>query len=791
MAASGTVVELRVHGVSGTPPEALLSCPTEFLEEVAGDKSAGFYRRQPWIEDATSGPPGAWRKVLEAYSWGGLTSGPASRAVWLLFLPFISINLAHWMLPPATKQRFASTVSVGLLRLIALSFTLTLMLAAAVAVMDVMVWQCMGLDYCGSTLGPLSFMVSAPRGVQVALSAVPLVVVIAVLWRLGRENTRLVGTPPNPAVMADEVPLESDTFWSNDPSVLRLRACHVMAWTAGLGALTLAVPARYAATPGVHAVGLALLAANGVVLAIAVLTTAWNRATARGGVGADWLTRPLLMLRWVSLVLLVGSLAWVATADIAYPPAPSHFPGLRGAIYVVLATQVVLLLGLFVFTALSVRGRRMSPSGEQGDGYRPTLGGFTAPFVALIGWLIGGGFSVGVGLWTAQVLGNAVLSTAAARSETASRTATLASDTASFADKAAALKADAPLIVPPPYFWAAVAIALLIVVAIVTGVWLWWWITRRQARAELRSVLADYPGTADTDSRAKQVATSRAWASLTDIGTTIVAGLALFTVAVMLALAAWYLSDSGGFGSLPTYSPALTNASVFITVSLATGLVLLAVQAFRDRQLRRAVAVLWDVITFWPRANHPLTPPCYAERTVPELLDRLRALTAAGDTRVVLVAHSQGTVIAAATLLQDDESTAHRVALMTFGSPLRRLYARNFPAYFGTDALPRLRRRQEPRWINLWARTDPIGSWINDDRDRSLQEALQEVDYRVLDVQSLTPRADGTYPPICGHSGFWTRPEYRDAVSMLETVLLPAGSTTDTSEAAYPSKELL
>src|SRR5690349_15969747 len=115
MAARGTVVELRVHGVSGTPPEALLSCPTEFLEEVSGDKSAGFYRRQPWIDAATSAATGGWRKQLEAYSWGGLTSGPASRAVWLLFLPFIFINLAHWMLPPA-KQRFAAAVSVGLLR---------------------------------------------------------------------------------------------------------------------------------------------------------------------------------------------------------------------------------------------------------------------------------------------------------------------------------------------------------------------------------------------------------------------------------------------------------------------------------------------------------------------------------------------------------------------------------------------------------------------------------------------------------------------------------------------------
>lgn len=158
---------------------------------------------------------------------------------------------------------------------------------------------------------------------------------------------------------------------------------------------------------------------------------------------------------------------------------------------------------------------------------------------------------------------------------------------------------------------------------------------------------------------------------------------------------------------------------------------------------------------------------------MPELLERLQTLTAAVDTRV---------------------------ALMTFGSPLRRLYARNFPAYFGTGALPRLRQRlgqdrrlsrQAPRWINLWARTDPIGSWVNDDRDRSLQAALEEVDHRVLDVQSLTPPAEGTYPPVCGHSGFWTRPEYRDAVNMLEASLLPAGSTTDTTAAAYPTEELL
>jgi pimeloyl-ACP methyl ester carboxylesterase len=262
-------------------------------------------------------------------------------------------------------------------------------------------------------------------------------------------------------------------------------------------------------------------------------------------------------------------------------------------------------------------------------------------------------------------------------------------------------------------------------------------------------------------------------------------------VAVMAVLAAVYLSEEGGYDSLPGYSPTITRASVFITLSLATGLVAVAVQAYRDRQMRRVVAVLWDVITFWPRANHPLTPPCYAERTVPELLDRLRVLVSDPDTRVVIAAHSQGTVIAAATLLQHDDDTRDRVALLTFGSPLRRLYARNFPAYFGTDALPRLSGRQQPRWINLWALSDPIGSWVRDNDDRGINAALAGVDFRLRDVEALTLRSDGTYPPICGHSGFWVRAEYQQAVTELETKVTPAGIETDISGTPVPSEKAL
>jgi pimeloyl-ACP methyl ester carboxylesterase len=186
-----------------------------------------------------------------------------------------------------------------------------------------------------------------------------------------------------------------------------------------------------------------------------------------------------------------------------------------------------------------------------------------------------------------------------------------------------------------------------------------------------------------------------------------------------------------------------------------------------------------------------LTPPCYAERTVPELLNRIQTLAAEPDTRVVLAAHSQGTVIAAATLLQRDGQAREPVALLTFGSPLRRLYARNFPAYFGTEALPRLADRQRSLWINLWALSDPIGSWVLDDGENDMAAALQHVDVRLRDVESLARRSDGSYPPICGHSGFWVRDEYYDAVTQLETNINPAGVETDVRGTPQPTEQAL
>ena len=310
--------------------------------------------------------------------------------------------------PPNARP---AAISVALLRLIALSFTLTLMLATALAVMDLFAWQCLNLDDCAARLGPFLLLTVLPRNVRTALSAVPLMIVIVVLWMLGREDLRVAGNPPpSPAVTKGDVPLQ-------DKHILEQRL---------LGAAAACLP-RDGVDGGTgrpHARGAGDATPRRRVRARSA-SVCWRPTACFWP--SQWRSRPgirrpheaaealikltprLLKLRWISLALLVASLIWVAVTEADYPSAPTQLPGLRGAIYVMLGVQVGLLILLLVVRR-ALPGCRSSPP----EGYTPTLGGLTAWFVALIGWLIGGGFSLGIGLWTAQILGTPVISTAAA-----------------------------------------------------------------------------------------------------------------------------------------------------------------------------------------------------------------------------------------------------------------------------------------------------------------------------------------------------------------------------------------
>ncbi|HVF15086.1 MAG TPA: hypothetical protein VM942_10830, partial [Acidimicrobiales bacterium] len=132
----------------------------------------------------------------------------------------------------------------------------------------------------------------------------------------------------------------------------------------------------------------------------------------------------------------------------------------------------------------------------------------------------------------------------------------------------------------------------------------------------------------------------------------------------------------------------------------------------RDGVFAQVLGNVWDVLTFWPRRFHPLAAPPYAERAVPELRWVIRRRRRA-DRPLVVVAHSQGTVLALAAIGAELRHSPARgpVSLLGFGSPVGTLYASMFPAYFGQDQRRETARRIEAsggRWWNLFRATDPI-----------------------------------------------------------------------------------
>jgi hypothetical protein len=206
----------------------------------------------------------------------------------------------------------------------------------------------------------------------------------------------------------------------------------------------------------------------------------------------------------------------------------------------------------------------------------------------------------------------------------------------------------------------------------------------------------------------------------------------------------------------------LTNLGTWLVSGFALALLLLGRAAYRTLRLRRVVGILWDLGTFWPRGAHPLAPPCYAERAVPDLVRRATWLAEGGT--VLLSAHSQGSVLSAAALLQMPPAAVKRVCLLTYGCPLHRLYARYFPAYFDESTLEWLRLYLPGRWTNLTRPTDPIGGPVFP----AAAGAGRRVDRALADPVSFgCPPQDTVPPPLLQHSEYWADPAYYAAVREL------------------------
>ncbi|WP_406079880.1 hypothetical protein [Micromonospora sp. NBC_00858] len=731
-------VELRVHGVSGVTAERILDHP--IVVRVAGDTHAGFFRPRPGSGVAGGATPGV---TVEAYHWGSLTAGAAVRsASMLLLLPFMLGNLAIWLRPPGQDRWGLLGV---LCRLLAGTLTATFVLAIVGVTLDLIGWQCVPYPGCRASRPYLAWLYTLPPGPRLALLALVPLLALRVVWAIGVRSARAFeGFGPSsaqPPAPGQTEGLEDAGFWHDERTIGWLRQVHV-----ALGVGTLNVSLLAGISPGGVGVSghiVQFVAAVGLLVFCVVLlclpvpaTTAW--------------TRRLLRSVWAATagvsVLCLGSAALAGAA----PSGSGKLPGYEGAAAGVVAAQGVLLVVLTVVTYARQR--------TAGAHARHFLRGLGTPIMAASAVSVGAAFTATLVYRTADALDHGDIPDP-------------------IRPNASSL---GPLEPPVAYWWAALAgLAALLVGAAAASATL---LLSRQRRRRLaaRVVERDYPNVpAQEQNRLRLVRETIARSRFTEelgpvlIAFLVIASLGLVTVALdLIGIGPTQLAARlGGRGGAPAVVAAyVTDAGVWVISLLVICLMVLGFRAYRSSQTRRVVAVLWDLGTFWPRTVHPFAPPSYAARTVPELAKRVTGLAAHGP--VILSGHSHGSVLAAATILQLPPSVLSRVSLLTYGSPLRRTYARLYPAYLGPQTLCDLGERIGWRWRNLWRDTDPISGPIfpgASDAPRSCADpAADDVDIRLRDPRSLTiDPADTVPPPVERHWPYHTQAAYQAAVREL------------------------
>jgi hypothetical protein len=760
------VTELRIHGVAGSNGPTMLEHPVSV--QVAGDRKSGFHRRWTWAgKDSASAP---WR--LEAYSWGGLTEGRLASASWLLLGPFMLYNVAHFMLPARARVHGQRDVSDAVLRLIALSATLQLVTALVGMLLDTAALQAGGRHR-------LPALLEWPDGVRATVSLLAVLLAVGVLVFISYRTTNDYEKQEHssnhapPEDIRTSWPLTDTRFWRGKEVVDRQRALHMAvtcAWVTIIAAVLGPSGWWHRVCLGAGAV---------VLLGSAALTASQlsDRYTVRhqrhrpDEPPATWLRDPIgtpqrrIGLTVVAATITVLTLG-VDAADGTWTGryyVTEHLSTLWNGLIV---TQLGLLavLGLLVWP--EAHGRR---GDDPGPG--PFLRGHLSTVFVALAVLLGGVLSAVVAIGFARLFGDPVPSGQGG----AAGAVVVPWPLYAFAA--------APLVIPA----AAILAAILLVVRFCT-----------QRRHYYNQVDMAYPKPrASADTNRRKIAAAWAAADLTDDVGRVVAVVTMSGWAVVASVALALDRGRGGQGGI---TDKIVSTGSLLAVLIAVGLVALLRSAYAGGARRREIGSVWDVGTFWPRAAHPLAPPCYAERAVPEVVDRIRELTgripdhpddpartsADGLTvpagPVLLTGYSQGSILAPAVVAQLPPDARVDVALLTLACPARRLYGRAFPDFFGPEQLRVLARLMTGedgvrRWTNVVRRSDYIGSWVGRcDRDTTTAVAgLEDVDEWIKDPVALVPD-ERRSPVIHRHSGWWPDPQVCEHAERLVDLLDPGGA---------------
>jgi hypothetical protein len=581
-------------------------------------------------------------------------------------------------------------------------------------------------------------------------------------------------------------------MWNGAKPVRQMRSLHVCAGFATAG-LFLVAPLTSGSNRGwgVTFLVLMLVALAGPVLALLV-PGLWRRQDPVGGTAEEEPQRSpdrrdlWRWLPWVALGLVTAAVIVALLPNVGPAVSTGSLPWLSSFLGWMFLTQIALLILIVAVVATVAAASRAAtrPVGAPSRAELPgrALAGLGAPVMLLLSWVLAVSFAAGLVVRSADFLGTPVP-----------------------AGRPAA--GPAMLLVPGVYYWAAAgAFCLVVVSGLVAAVVfvLVWRETGKREKGQVAHTYADElsgAGGVPASAQARAHMIARAWARacLIDKSPMLLTILASVLAAAVAASVVGYLATSTVNGTvvrglwLWQHASWLATAGSWAVGAMAVALIALGRRAYSDPATRRTVGILWDLGTFWPRATHPLAPPCYCERTLPDLIYRMTWLAPGDEDLVVLSTHSQGTVIGAALVLQLDPSQRARTAFITYGSPLQRLYSRFFPAYFDAKVLSQIGealtgtagdqdpdRRRWP-WRNLFRASDPIGGPVR--LRYPADECLYDADVIAaltngqppggdngdVDRQFLDPpfnRADGdtAYPQTLGHSGYFEDPYFPGCV---------------------------
>ena len=712
------VVELRVHGISGTSAESLVDAVAAV--DVAGDGVGRFVRPADRLRRPASGPAllvagQPVSRTVEGYVWGSMTSGGWAKALWALLFPFALANVAHWMLPPLPSgsawSGTARTLGVllrALLRVSALLLTCLLIAQLTLLSLDLVAAQCLA-----PSSGCLEWVPGWAREqswLRAGLGLAPVAAVLLLLHRVstiewtvpdGADGER-VGGPAGEEPTMPAPPLGGDPDTPSPRALPTLAGLAVAALLASGGP---AGPTAGLALPWWSALGLLALAVAGAVLLDDPTGSAADRVgdRLRAALG-PWTRRVLLALGGGVLVVVV--------ALLELPAAPEVLPGSDATVQSIAALMSVCCGVVGVLLVPAARLARHSWAGLP-FGLRPWAGGWFAAPVLALAMLLGGGFGAGLALSVRRLLGEPELRLPRGYSGIA-------------------------------LVWGTAGLVLAGCVAVVTAVLA----LRRTRLAHGRAgappevgLLHERPGQAGVAAawwRAELVRGHVHHAVLTAVGA--------LTAATAVVGALW-LSGVGA----PQWAAPVVTLGVTVLAALAGGLLTTVYRAARQPEAARRLGVLWDLASFWPREAHPTVPPCYPLKLIPELVARACEHLREPGTRVVLSGISHGSLIAAVAaarvLTTLPPADRDRVGLVTAGAQLQWAYQRGFPAVLPHSCLRDLAGQLGGRWRALCRGTDPLGGAVTTWRRQAFQGRLLGVGFRPDGTEGSLP------PAVAGPTG--------------------------------------